>query len=66
MTCLLQGPRRASSGSTLADDSCIIRTQTTVLMDQLKKELNGEDTPIELHMITEAILSRLRGLEANL
>ncbi|GAA0160677.1 hypothetical protein LIER_17177 [Lithospermum erythrorhizon] len=32
MTCLLQGLCRASSGSTLAEDSCIIRTQTTVLL----------------------------------
>ncbi|KAG9148118.1 hypothetical protein Leryth_003681 [Lithospermum erythrorhizon] len=45
-------------------------TRLIKLMDQLKKELNGEDTPIELpqqtrQMITEEILSRLRGLETN-
>ncbi|KAG9155426.1 hypothetical protein Leryth_009853 [Lithospermum erythrorhizon] len=45
-------------------------TRLIKLMDQLKKELNGEDTPIELprqtrQMITYAILSRLRGLEDN-
>ncbi|GAA0175394.1 hypothetical protein LIER_28575 [Lithospermum erythrorhizon] len=45
-------------------------TRLIKLMDQLKKELNGEDTPIELpqqtrQMITEEILLRLRGLEAN-